>query len=266
VLSQLAKLLSNPKKYVPVARDVALKHLAPLFQNAGMFFQSQMDIHPSALWRTPLGDVTGGFFPPADGLTREISNLDAYDNTRRDMLILLLRTLIARNVPGAFAELGVYPGQTARLVHHYAPERALHLFDTFEGFTDRSAHPEAESTGLTVRPDEFSDTSVELVLRNIQPRNNNILVHKGFFPDSIPSDMDAQTFAFVHLDADLYEPIVEGLRYFYPRLAPHGVLVVHDYNSWPGARKAVDEFFSDKPEMPIPMPDKSGSALIVRQS
>jgi hypothetical protein len=28
---------------------------------------------------------------------------------------------------------------------------------------------------------------------------------------------------------------------------------------------AVDEFFSDKPEMPVPMPDKSGSALIVKQ-
>ena len=29
--------------------------------------------------------------------------------------------------------------------------------------------------------------------------------------------------------------------------------------------KAVDDFFSDKNELPIPMPDKSGSVLIVKQ-
>lgn len=30
-------------------------------------------------------------------------------------------------------------------------------------------------------------------------------------------------------------------------------------------RRAVDEFFADKPELPIPMPDKSGSAVVVKQ-
>jgi O-methyltransferase len=68
----------------------------------------------------------------------------------------------------------------------------------------------------------------------------------------------------VHLDADLYEPILEGLKFFYPRMPKHGMILVHDYNAWIGARKAVDDFFSDKPELVIPMPDKSGSALIVK--
>jgi len=70
---------------------------------------------------------------------------------------------------------------------------------------------------------------------------------------------------FVHLDADLYDPTLSGLRFFYPRLSKRGILLVHDYNAWPGARRAVDEFFSALPELPIPMPDKSGSALIVKQ-
>jgi hypothetical protein len=52
--------------------------------------------------------LTGGFFPGANHEGRRIYNLDAHDNTRRDMLVLLLRTLIDRKVPGAFAELGVY--------------------------------------------------------------------------------------------------------------------------------------------------------------
>jgi hypothetical protein len=43
-----------------------------------------------------------------------------------------------------------------------------------------------------------------------------------------------------------------------------GILVLHDYSSghWQGAKTATDNFFSDKPEKPILMPDKSGSAII----
>jgi hypothetical protein len=44
-----------------------------------------------------------------------------------------------------------------------------------------------------------------------------------------------------------------------------GQFFLHDYNTWPGARKAVDDFFVDKIETPIPMPDKSGSAVILKQ-
>jgi O-methyltransferase len=70
--------------------------------------------------------------------------------------------------------------------------------------------------------------------------------------------------AFVHLDADLYESTHAGLEFFYPRVPSRGFIVIHDYNSWLGARRAVDEFFRTRPELPIPMPDKSGSALVVK--
>jgi hypothetical protein len=41
-------------------------------------------------------------------------------------------------------------------------------------------------------------------------------------------------------------------------------MIVHDYGSlaWPGAEKAVDEFFADKPECIIPLPDSAGSVAI----
>lgn len=37
-------------------------------------------------------------------------------------LIKLVRSILERNVEGAFAELGVYRGETARLLHHYCYE------------------------------------------------------------------------------------------------------------------------------------------------
>jgi len=181
------------------------------------------------------------------------------------MLILLLRTVIEQKVPGAFAELGVYKGMTARLIHHYAPERTLHLFDTFEGFTERSAVTELRKLGHSTRL--FSDTSLEQAQRFIGGPSATVMFHKGFFPESIQAAaaLHAETFAFVHLDADLYDPTMDGLRFFYPRMPRRGILLVHDYNAWPGARRAVDEFFADKPELPIPMPDKSGSVVIAKQ-
>lgn len=256
------KLLSNPQKNLPLLVQERFRKSCRIFQDKSFFLQGQMDIHPKAHWPTPIVGITGGFFPGDDREPRRIYNLDAHDNTRRDMLVLLLRTLLVQEVPGALAELGVYKGLTARLIHHYAPERTLHLFDTFEGFTERSAVAELGDLGHTTRL--FSDTSLEQVRRFIGGSNVTVRFHPGFFPDSIPASLNSETFAFVHLDADLYDPTLNGLRFFYSRMPRHGILVIHDYNAWPGARRAVDEFFADKPELPIPMPDKSGSAVIVK--
>ena len=242
-----------------------LKKFTPIFQNRSFFMQGQMDINPKSRWNNKeLREQTGGFFPLGEKNKRKIKNLEAWDNTRRDMITLLMRTLIEKKVDGAMAELGVYKGNTARLIHHYIPERELHLFDTFEGFTDRSVQAEAEHTNFQTKGSKFSDTSLEGVRAHVSPQNNNVIFHQGYFPDSIPADFKEQKFSFVHLDADLYEPILEGLKYFYPRMSKNGIILVHDYNAWIGARKAVDDFFADKDEMPIPMPDKSGSALIVK--
>jgi len=86
----LLKLISNPRKYIPVIGTVPLQKMCWLFQNRSFFLQGQMDIHPKARWRSELVKVTGGFYPRAGRADRMIYNLDAHDNTRRDMLILLL--------------------------------------------------------------------------------------------------------------------------------------------------------------------------------
>jgi O-methyltransferase len=156
----------------------------------------------------------------------------------------------------------VYRGLTAKLFHYYAPDRSLHLFDTFEGFGSRSVTAEKDNTGSTIHGSHFSKTSLEAVKEYIAPINDRICFYKGYFPDTVTPELNDLRFAFVHLDADLYEPTFEGLKFFYPRMSPGGIIVVHDYNAWAGARQAVDEFFADKPIKPIPMPDKSGSALI----
>jgi O-methyltransferase len=87
---------------------------------------------------------------------------------------------------------------------------------------------------------------------------------KGRFPGTANAIPDAERFCLVNLDCDLYAPFSAALQYFYPRLLPGGFLIMHDYSSlhWPLIEKAVDEFFADKPERPILIPDKSGTAVV----
>jgi O-methyltransferase len=264
-MKPLSLLLSNPALFFWKVRVKCLHYWCSLFRNTSFYVQGKMDIDHRGLWHNPdFVKTTGGYHIPGETIDRQILNLEPWDTARRDMLVLLLRDIIERGVPGDMAELGVYKGSTARLIHHYAPERKLYLFDTFSGFDMRDVRRERDKTGVQQDAKAFSDTNVTTVKRNIGRLNDNVEFFPGFFPESVPARLTEKKFAFVHLDADLYDPILAGLNYFYPRLSPGAILVVHDYNSWPGARKAVQDFFKDKPEIPIPMPDKSGSAVIVK--
>jgi len=86
----------------------------------------------------------------------------------------------------------------------------------------------------------------------------------GRFPQSIPPELHASRFCLAHIDCDLYEPAKAALEFFYPRLSPGGLLIVHDYANpyWQGIKSAVDEYCRQIPERPIVLGDKSGTAMI----
>jgi len=236
-----------------------------MLSKSGFYLQAKMDLDPKSWWHNPdFISAHGGRFIPGDPAPREVLPLEFWDTVRRDMIVLLLRELVARKIPGDMAELGVFRGFSARLIHHYLPERKLYLFDTFTGFDERDVQAELAAVGRPAERAAFSQTGLENALANIAPLNANVEVFPGFFPESAPAFLAQKQFAFVHLDADLHDPILAGLSFFYDKIVPGGFMLVHDYNSWLGARKAVSEFFRDKPETPIPMPDKSGSALILK--
>ena len=224
-----------------------------------------MDINPLSIWHNPQFVLDyGGYLPKDCKSTRKIRHVCEYDIVRRDMIILLLKRTIENNIQGDIAELGVYQGHTARLIHHYAPERHLHLFDTFTGFCKEDLSKEVSYIQDSQTTDCFSDTSVDNVTKLIRPLNKNVHFYPGYFPNTVPGSLDNVHFSFVHLDADLYKPMIDGLNFFYPQMSHGGIIVCHDYNSWPGSRRAVDEFCSLNNQIPLPMPDKCGSAVIIK--
>jgi O-methyltransferase len=184
------------------------------------------------------------------------------DKIRLYNIWMQLKRIKEQNIAGDLAELGVYQGDTARIIHLCAPDRELHLFDTFEGFPAGDLAGETgKASGYTTR--HFADTSVEKVIEKISG-NENIHFHKGYFPDTA-DELKETKFCFVSMDADLAAPTKAGLEFFYPRLSSGGVIMVHDYNpEWPGLMKAVNDFSDNIPEHLIFVPDADSTVMIIK--
>ena len=182
------------------------------------------------------------------------------DYVRYATLGLCAQEILRKNVAGNVAEVGVYKGDFAKRLNQLFPQRQLYLFDTFAGFADQDVATEV-AAGFSAGNQNFADTSVESVLAQM-PFPQQCVVKKGFFPATAAGVDDI--FCFVSLDADLYDPLLEGLRFFYPRLVPGGFIFVHDFNNdgYKGARQAVLDFCQSQSLSFIPLPDSGGTAVL----
>jgi O-methyltransferase len=185
-----------------------------------------------------------------------------FDYVRLASLELISYEIKKNGIIGNVAELGVYKGKFARYINQYFPDRKLYLFDTFEGFDGRDLPTEKENA-YSSGTQNFSETSVASVLAEM-PFPDNCIPIKGFFPNSAKNITDS--FAFVSIDADLFDPIYNGLAFFYPKLARGGYILIHDFNNegYKGTRKAVEQFCKEQSLGFTPIPDSGGSAIIAK--
>lgn len=179
------------------------------------------------------------------------------------------------NFPGALLECGTYRGATllgmTHLLHMKGFRPPVYGLDSFEGFPDPSTK-DAQTDG-SYHPDvhrgALGDTSYEALLARIRLLGwqDHVQLVKGYFSETLPR-LPEMKFSLVHLDCDLYDSYLECLAFAYPRMLPGGVMVFDDYkipaNVYPGADRAVDEFFSDKPEKPERFDHPLGQRSFVR--
>jgi O-methyltransferase len=185
-----------------------------------------------------------------------------FDYIRLATLELVSHEINRKKLAGNVAELGVYKGKFARYINQYFPDRLLYLFDTFEGFDKRDVISETRQN-FSSGDQDFSDTSVESVLSRM-PFPGNCRPVKGFFPESAKGLEDQ--FVFVSLDTDLFEPIYNGLSFFYPKLVSGGYIFIHDFNcdAYKGVRQAVERFCGEQKINFLTLPDTGGSAVIMK--
>lgn len=211
--------------------ELAVKSLAA---RAGLSIQRL----PTAAWE---GDA---LFPR---LLAEAAGLTMVDPNRLYVLYQMAKR--AKAVKGDAAEVGVYRGGTARLLGRvFGGDRTLRLFDTFSGM------PETDAAKDTHRKGDFADTSLEGVKAALAGLPA-LDFRPGFFPETAKGLEDA-AFSFVHVDVDIHRSVKDACAFFYPRLAPGGVMVFDDYaaRGCPGVKPAVDEFFAKAGEPTLALP------------
>ncbi len=181
--------------------------------------------------------------------------------SRRIFLKSLSELLNKADADGSCAEAGVFEGDFAKYINMYFPDRTLHLFDTFEGFDERDINIEKSSELSNAEQGDYSKTSVGMVLGKM-PYPDKCIIHKGFFPETAKG-ID-EKFCFVNLDMDLYQPTLEGLRFFQDKMVSGGIILIHDYfaENFKGPRKAVDEFVVERPGTRI-VPIGDGISIMV---
>lgn len=172
------------------------------------------------------------------------------------------REIYEKNIEGVVAEAGVYQGDFAAYINQFFYDRKLYLFDTFEGFSSRDIRVERERNYSLRNEGFFGDTSIKRVL-NKMPFKENVVVKKGYFPDTAEG-LD-EKYCFVSLDMDLYQPIRAGLEYFYPRLSGGGYIFIHDCNighvHYKGARIALLEYTEKQRIGYVMLPDNHTAVI-----
>lgn len=177
-----------------------------------------------------------------------------------------VKYVVQAKLEGDFVECGVWKGGSAMVIAYTlkalrVTDRDIFLYDTFEGMSEPTEHDMKNSTedGNHVRKyweeqqkggiNEWCYSSLDEVRSNLERTGypmSQIHTVKGKVEDSIPNTIPKKI-SLLRLDTDWYESTKHELMYLYPILTNKGVLIIDDYGSWAGAKKAVDEFFADTP-------------------
>lgn len=174
-----------------------------------------------------------------------------------------VNTTIDNGLPGCFVECGVWRGGSSMLIAltllaRGVRDRDLYLFDTFEGMTAPGEHdvdltgaPAGElmqgSQGESVAELVRAAASLDVVRAAMESTGYDMSrVHfiQGDVSKTLPV-IQTMGIALLRLDTDFYDSTLAELRHLYPRLALGGVLIIDDYGHWAGARRAVEEYFSN---------------------
>ena len=175
-----------------------------------------------------------------------------------------------QGVPGAFVECGTWKGGAVGLMAlanlRYGKERRmLHLFDSFEGIPEPDAAVDGPLAVEQVQSvnggvggrlvavpglyEKFAGSvgtladNQFLLEKEIGYSAEFIRYHRGWFQDTVPADAGTLgPIAILRLDGDWYASTKVCLDHLYPRVVSGGFVIVDDYGTYDGCRKAVDEY------------------------
>jgi O-methyltransferase len=210
-----------------------------------------------------------------------------YTMTSVERLYALYKSVeyvVAANLPGDFAEAGVWRGGSCMLIAETLlalgnDSRRIFLFDTFAGHVPPDADKDVDLWGNRAvdewrrraadgGQDAWAHASLDEVRANLArtgyPADRLVFV-EGPIEETARDAKLADKLALLRLDTDWYASTKAGLEHLYPRLVSGGVLIVDDYGHYQGQRAAVDEYFKTAgPPILLNRIDYSGRLAVKR--
>ena len=177
---------------------------------------------------------------------------------------------LIRDIPGDIVECGLGEGNTFSMLAYLAGsdrnhKRRLWGFDSFEGWpepTKWDVSPRNPKKGEWAVTEEMVRTRIEESGISKKFPNLDLRIVKGFFDRTLP-DFPNRPIAFLHIDADLYPGYRDVLNFLFPKVVLGGVVAFDEYREfpngpeygegtiekWPGASKAIDDYFTNRSEV-----------------
>lgn len=158
------------------------------------------------------------------------------------------------HLEGDIVECGVWQGgnMIAAMLASQQPRR-FWLFDTFQGMTEPGEHDcrrgrHATETAAYRRAGAagWCRSELEEVQANVdQYRRSDQEVRYVVGPvERTLRETDIpERIVVLRLDTDFYDSTKIELEVLWSRVVPGGILIVDDYHSWDGCRRACDEYF-----------------------
>lgn len=166
--------------------------------------------------------------------------------------------IVKENISGDCIELGVAKGGCAALIgsiifdkeNRDKVQRKLWLFDSYEGLPEPTQQDYINSsTGEHVRTLVKGSCcgtldEVQNLLFNIFsfPKDRIIFV-KGWFDKTIKEEKhNIHQISLLRIDADWYESTKDCIEGLYPKVVENGAVIIDDYESCYGCKKAINEY------------------------
>lgn len=216
-----------------------------------------------------------------------IASLRPFTMTSAERLWSLMnavRYVVDEQLPGDFAECGVWRGGSVMAMAHALKElgvtdRRIWLYDTYAGMTAPTPEDVEAATGTTAETMLASTATgdgnnvwciagredVEENVRSTGYPFERFTFVEGDVAQTLKIEIP-DSIALLRLDTDWYESTRISLETLYPRLVVGGVCILDDYGHWQGARKAVDDYFAERGIRPFMHPIDYSGRLFVKTS
>ena len=155
-----------------------------------------------------------------------------------------------REVPGDVVETGIWRGGALMLAaaifkEQGVKDRKIWGYDSFEGLppVNSEAFP-ADTARYDFSQYKALSVSQDLVRQLFENWNvpmDDVNLVKGWFKDTLKNP-EVQQIAALRLDGDYYESTIQALEALEPRVSDNGIIVIDDYEAFPGCKQAVTEY------------------------